>query len=60
MKKGKSSILIIYTGGTIGMKSDPTDNTLKPFNFRQILDEVPREVCLPDRLIFLQPDNRFF
>lgn len=41
MKKGKSSILIIYTGGTIGMKSDPTDNTLKPFNFRQILDEVP-------------------
>lgn len=41
MKKRKSSILIIYTGGTIGMKSDPLDNTLKPFNFSQILDEVP-------------------
>ncbi len=33
--------MIIYTGGTIGMKSDPLDNTLKPFNFSQILDEVP-------------------
>ena len=41
MEKGKSSILIIYTGGTIGMKADPMDNTLKPFNFSQILDEVP-------------------
>lgn len=43
MKTGssKSSILIIYTGGTIGMKSDPADGTLKPFNFSQILDEVP-------------------
>lgn len=41
MKKQKSSILIIYTGGTIGMKSDPVDNTLKPFNFSQILEEVP-------------------
>lgn len=37
----KSSILIIYTGGTIGMKSDPSDGALKPFNFSQILDEVP-------------------
>lgn len=41
MEKRKSSILIIYTGGTIGMKSDPADNTLKPFNFSQILEEVP-------------------
>ena len=37
----KSSILIIYTGGTIGMKADPTDQTLKPFDFNQILEEVP-------------------
>ena len=41
MKKNKSSILIIYTGGTIGMKEDPADNTLKPFDFSQILKEVP-------------------
>jgi len=37
----KSSILLIYTGGTIGMKEDPVDQTLKPFDFDQILDEVP-------------------
>jgi L-asparaginase len=32
---------MIYTGGTIGMKQDQTDQTLKPFNFDQIIDEVP-------------------
>lgn len=32
---------MIYTGGTIGMKQDPKDQTLKPFDFDQILDEVP-------------------
>jgi L-asparaginase len=37
----KSSILMIYTGGTIGMKQDPVDMTLKPFDFSQILEEVP-------------------
>lgn len=36
-----ASILIIYTGGTIGMKEDPADGTLKPFDFSQILAEVP-------------------
>ena len=39
--KNKSSILVIYTGGTIGMKADPADQTLKPFDFSQILEEVP-------------------
>ena len=37
----RSSILLIYTGGTIGMKQDPGDQTLKPFDFGQILEEVP-------------------
>ena len=36
-----ASILIIYTGGTIGMKEDPMDGTLKPFDFSQIMEEVP-------------------
>jgi L-asparaginase len=36
-----SSVLIIYTGGTIGMKEDPMDGTLKPFDFSQIKEEVP-------------------
>ncbi len=40
-KPVKSSILLIYTGGTIGMKADPVEQTLKPFDFSQILEEVP-------------------
>ena len=37
----KTSILIIYTGGTIGMKTDPVVGALRPFDFAQILEEVP-------------------
>jgi L-asparaginase len=37
----KSALLLIYTGGTIGMKEDPIIQALKPFNFSQILEEVP-------------------
>ncbi len=37
----KSAILLIYTGGTIGMKEDPSVQALRPFNFSQILEEVP-------------------
>ena len=41
IKDMSSKILIIYTGGTIGMKEDPQDQTLKPFDFSQIKEEVP-------------------
>ena len=37
----RASLLLIYTGGTIGMKQDPASQTLKPFDFSQILEEVP-------------------
>ena len=37
--KDKSAILLIYTGGTIGMKE--SGHGLVPFDFSQILDEVP-------------------
>ena len=37
----KASILLVYTGGTIGMKADPVDGTLRPFDFGEILREVP-------------------
>ncbi len=40
-KGAKSAILLIYTGGTIGMKEDPAIQALRPFNFSQILEEVP-------------------
>lgn len=36
-----TKILLIYTGGTIGMKQDPVTLALSPFDFSQILDEVP-------------------
>ena len=39
--KEKSSLLLIYTGGTIGMKEDPVLQALTPFDFSQILEEVP-------------------
>ncbi|MDR1415649.1 MAG: asparaginase [Odoribacteraceae bacterium] len=37
----ETSILIIYTGGTIGMVNDPETGVLCPFNFNQIASEVP-------------------
>ena len=40
-KERPTSVLLIYTGGTIGMKADPIDGTLKPFDFSGILEEVP-------------------
>ena len=31
-----SSVLIIYTGGTIGMHEDPETGSLKPLNFKEM------------------------
>ena len=39
--KNTSNILLIYTGGTIGMIKDPKSGTLKPFNFDQLLERIP-------------------
>lgn len=38
---GNVSLLIIYTGGTIGMVQDQETGTLKPFRFDNIVEEVP-------------------
>ena len=37
----RSSILIIYTGGTIGMKTDEATGALVPFDFSGIYEEFP-------------------
>ncbi|QOD59625.1 asparaginase [Polaribacter haliotis] len=37
----KPNILIIYTGGTIGMIKDYKTNALKAFDFSQIVDKIP-------------------
>lgn len=36
-----TNILIIYTGGTIGMVNDPKTGSLVPFDFKQIQQNVP-------------------
>ena len=36
-----NKVLLIYTGGTIGMKEDPADQTLRPFDFGSLMEEVP-------------------
>lgn len=35
-------ILIVYTGGTIGMIENPTTKSLQPFDFRHLMDNVPK------------------
>ena len=35
------SLLIIYTGGTIGMIKDPKTGSLKPFDFEGIYGQIP-------------------
>ena len=41
MDSGQRSILIIYTGGTIGMVQNQVNGSLQPLNFDQISDQVP-------------------
>ncbi len=37
----ETSILIIYTGGTIGMIKDEKTGVLKPFNFDKVYEQIP-------------------
>lgn len=37
----KPSVLIIYTGGTIGMAENPEDGSLVPINFDELSKEIP-------------------
>jgi len=37
----KTSILVIYTGGTIGMTKDQQTGALRPFNFDRIYTQMP-------------------
>lgn len=38
----KPNILIIYTGGTIGMIENPHTHALQPFDFDHLIDNVPK------------------
>ena len=51
-------VLLIYTGGTIGMIEDNVVKSLKPFNFNQITNEIPelnKLNCQIDALAFEKP-----
>jgi L-asparaginase len=39
--QSKPNILLIYTGGTIGMMKDFESGALKAFDFNQLLDKIP-------------------
>ncbi len=36
-----NQVLLIYTGGTIGMNRNPSTGALEPFNFEHLLNNVP-------------------
>jgi len=50
MKPDKPSILIIYTGGTIGMINDADSGSLKPFDFSKIMKQIPEIKTLDYRI----------
>lgn len=52
-----TSILIIYTGGTLGMAYDKGGNLLKPFDFSKILDRIPELNRFEVELTFISFDN---
>lgn len=54
--ESQKSILIIYTGGTIGMMLNPETGILDPFNFHQIENEVPELRKLGHKLSAIQFD----
>ena len=58
MIKSKTSILLIYTGGTIGMVKDFKTGSLKAFNFKNLLDRIPELQlldCNIDTVTFKKP-----
>jgi len=68
MNHSKQSILILYTGGTIGMVTNPTDHSLRPLDFEYITKEIPELKKFSHHLVWkslnplvdssnIQPDN---
>lgn len=52
MKSRRPKILMIYTGGTIGMKENPVTKALEPFDFSHLLDNVPKLKMLDYQIDF--------
>lgn len=41
MKQKRPKVLLVYTGGTIGMINDPNTGSLKPFDFKSLSLQIP-------------------
>lgn len=54
MRAETPSVLLIYTGGTIGMIENPETGALENFNFDHLLKHVPE---LKDSTIAFPPIN---
>ncbi|MDE5812065.1 MAG: asparaginase [Muribaculaceae bacterium] len=52
----KPRILILYTGGTIGMIEDPVTRSLRPFDFAHLIDNVPKIKMLDYAIEHIQFD----
>ena len=48
----KKKVLIIYTGGTIGMMQDPKSNALVPVDFKSLTVQIPELKNLNCRIDF--------
>ena len=58
LQKGKPNILLIYTGGTIGMVKDYSSGALKAFDFSKLLEKIPELKqldCHIDSISFEKP-----
>lgn len=58
MAKKKEAVLLIYTGGTIGMVNDPKSGQLRPFNFNALTEQIPELQKFPvqiDHYAFEKP-----
>ena len=49
-----SKVLLIYTGGTIGMARNPLTNALEPFDFEALLRRMPELEQLPTEIATYQ------
>ncbi len=52
--KRSTKILMIYTGGTIGMKENPSTHALEPLDFGHLLDNVPKLKMLDYKIDSIQ------
>ena len=49
-----NKVLLIYTGGTIGMNRNPRTGALEPFNFESLLNNVPELQQVPTEIATYQ------